>query len=248
MARGATLGDLLTGLRVELRLSLNPAHNEQVRDTHVKTLQYVQEWLWEEYTWPHLRVERYLQPQDGQRFYDPAGCKKIDQNTGALVAAGDVSIDNVENLWLRDGDVWRPLSAGIDPHCYNQWDSDAGETAWPIEHWQVAENDNIEFWPVPGEDGNETTLANMVKFVGVRNLSDLSADDDTADLDDQAIILFAAAKLAPAKEASKFLGQAERRMRIIKGNATKKRRHKLFSRTGPKRVLRGPPTVYYRTT
>lgn len=248
MARGTQLGEILTGLRTELRLSLNAAMNEQVRDTHIKVIQRTQEALWEDYSWPHLRVERYLQPQIGQRFYDPAGCKKVDQNTGLLVAAGDVNIDRVDHLWLRDGDTWRPLCPGIKPDLYNQWDSDAGETAWPIEHWQIAESDNIELWPVPDQDGVETTFVNMLKFVGVRNLGTFTEDTDTADIDDQAIILFAAAKLSTAENAQKFVSQGQQRIRSLRANTNAVRRVRVFGRTGPRRLLRGPPTVYYRTT
>ena len=245
--RGKTLGECLTGLRVELRLSLNPAHNVQVRDTQVQILQRTQEWLWENYSWPHLRVERYLRPQINQRFYDPAGCKKIDQNTGDLVAAGDVKIDRIDKFELRDGDVWVPVDPGIPVRLFNQWDSDAGETAWPIRRWQIAEDDNVEFWPLPDQDGDETTLANMARFVGTRNLSAFTDDAHTADLDDQAIILFAAAKLAPSNEKNDYIAQGQQRMRDIRANANIRRRIRLFGKPRETRQLRGPPTVYYRT-
>ena len=246
--RGKTLGECLTGLSTELRLSLNPAHNVQVRDTHVAILQRVQEWLWENYSWPHMRVERYLQPQIGQRFYDPAGCKKIDQNTGDLVAAGDVKIDRIDYLKLRDGDIWTPISPGIPVEVFNTWDSDAGERSWPVLRWQIAEGDNIEFWPVPGLDGNTTTLANMVRFVGTKSLGAFTDDSHTADLDDIAIILFAAAKLAPAKERGDYVAQGQQRMRDIRANANIRRRVRLFGAPREARELRGPPRVYYRTT
>lgn len=247
--RGKTLGECLTGLRTELRLSLNPAHNVQVRDTHVAVLQRTQEWLWENYTWPHMRVERYLQPQTGQRFYDPAGCKKISQSTGLLVAAGDVTIDRLDSvMWLRDGDVWMKVVPGINPADFNAYDSDAGDTAWPICRWQIAEGNNVEFWPVPNQNGNTTTLAGMIRFSGVKSLGAFTDDTHTADLDDQAIILFAAAKLAPAKEKADFVAQGQQRMRDIRANAVVRRRIKLFSGQSEGKQLRGPPRVYYRTT
>lgn len=245
--RGKTLGECLTGLRAELRLSLNPAHNVQVRDTHIAILQRTQEWLWENYSWPHMRVERYLQPQIGQRFYDPAGCKKIDQSTGLLVAAGDVKIDRIDYMKLRDGDIWAPMSPGIPVEVFNHYDSDAGETAWPIKRWQIAEGDNVEFWPVPDQDGDLTTLENMVRFVGTKSLGAFTDDAHTADLDDQAIILFAAAKLAPSKEKKDYIAQGQQRMQDIRANANIKRRVRLFGEPRETRLLRGPPTVYYRT-
>lgn len=248
MARGKTLGACLTSLRTELRLSLNPAHNVQVRDTHVAVLQRVQEWLWENYSWPHLRVERYLQPQIGQRFYDPAGCLKIDQTTGLLVAAGDVVFDRIDYFNVRDGSVWSPpLVAGIPVELFQQWDSDSGQRAWPPRRWQIAENYNIEFWPVPDQNGDTTLLSNMIRFTGTRNLATFILDADRADLDDQALIMFAAAKLAGPKEGASFLAQAQQRMRDIRANANPRRRVRVFGKQRPERLLRGPPTVYYRT-
>jgi hypothetical protein len=249
MARGKTLGDCLTGLRTELRLSLNPAHNVQVRDTHVAVLQRVQEWLWDNYSWPHLRVERYLQPQIGQRFYDPAGCLKIDQTTGLLVVAGDVAIDRIAYFTLRfGGRPWIPVAPGITAELFNQFDSDAGERSWPVKRWQIAENNNVELWPVPDQNGNTTTLDNMLRFVGTRNLASFTEETERADLDDQALIMFAAAKLAGSKDGASFLAQAQQRMRDIRANANPRRRVRVFGKQQPQSLLHGPPTVYYRTT
>ena len=248
MARGKTLGEMLTSLRVELRASLNPAHNTGVRDTHVAMLQRTQEWLWEDYTWPHLRVERYLRPVDGQRYYDITGCKKLDTN-GDLVAAGDMKIDRVDALYLRDGAIWTPpLAAGISAEQFNLWDSDVGQTAWPVERWRVSEDDNIELWPVPSLTGDETSLDNMVKAVGTRNLSALAVESDTADLDDRLIVLFAAADLLTDEKASgKKLALANKRLLSLRGNATKRRKFRMFGNQDRQvRALRGPPTVAYR--
>lgn len=247
--RGKTLGECLTLLRAKMRLSLNAAHNVQVRDTQVSALQKAQEMLWEDYTWPHMRVERYLRPQKNQRFYDPAGCKKIDQSTGDLVAAGDVDIDRLDSImWLRDGDVWMKVVPGISPAQFNTYDSDAGDTAWPVCRWQIAEGDNIELWPVPNQDGNETTLAGMLRFSGVKNLGAFTDDSHTADLDDLAIVYAAGADLVPEKERPKWEGRVARRLNQIRANAVVRRRIKLFSGAREGRELRGPPRVYYRTT
>ena len=77
--RGKTLGDLLTKFRGEARLSLNVAHNAQVRDTHVMLLQRIQEWLWEDFAWPHLCVERDIELAAGQRYYDTPEDLDIDR-------------------------------------------------------------------------------------------------------------------------------------------------------------------------
>lgn len=247
MARGATLAALLTGLRSELRISVNPAHNIQVRDQQVYMLQRVQETLYDDYTWPHLKVFRYLVPTATQRYYDITGCLKED-NTGALVAAGDMKVDRVISMWIRDGSVWRPLGAGIDDERMNAWNSDTGEVSWPPQRWAVAENDQIELWPVPGLTGDTVNQLNVIKVHGVRNLSPLVEDTHTADLDDRLLVLAAAGELMSGEDGKKKMALANRRLMKIRGNATKIRRFGIYSDKTPERVLRGPPTVYYRTT
>lgn len=250
MARGKTLGELLTGLRVEMRASLNVSHNVGIRDTQVAKLQATQEWLWEDYTWPHLRVERFIQPTASQRFYDLDGAKKLD-TAGDLVAADDLRLDRVDTVHLRDGTIWSdPLKPGIDESHFNLWDSDIGQTAWPIERWRVSEDDQLELWPIPSLTGDETTLDNMVKVVGTRNLSRLTEESDTADLDDRLIVLFAAADMIDDEARSrKKLALANKRLLALRGNLTKRRRFRMFGKQQrDTRALRGPPTVYYRTT
>ena len=61
MARGTTLLRLLDLYRAECRLSLNPAHNSGARDTQVSHIQRVQNWLWSDFDWPILLVERFLE-------------------------------------------------------------------------------------------------------------------------------------------------------------------------------------------
>jgi hypothetical protein len=246
MARGKTLESLLTSLRAELGVSLNPAHNVSVRETQIERLQRVQETLWDDYNWPHLRVYRYLELTADQRYYDPDGCKKyID---GALVAAGDVQIDRILKMWVRDGSIWRPLDPGIHERNYNAYNSDTGEASWPPQRWQVSEDDQIEIWPIPGLSSDAANGTNLVRFHGVRNLADLIQDTDRADLDDRLITLMAAAEMLPDEKGRKKAGLAQRRLMKVLGNNTKQKRFRMFGRQEPRRILRGPPTVYYRTT
>lgn len=247
MARGATLASLLTDLRAELKISLDPAHNIQVRDLQVYRLQRIQETLWDDYTWPHLRVYRYLVPTANQRYYDITGCLKQD-NTGALVAAGDMKIDRVIKLWIRDGSVWRPMDTGIGEENFNAWNSETGEVSWPPRRWAVAEGDQIEFWPVPGLTGDPTNQLNIVRVHGVRNLAPLTDDQHTADLDNRLLVLAAAAEMMAGDDGKKKSILANRRLLKLRGNATKTRRFGMYSDKTPERILRGPPTVYYRTT
>jgi hypothetical protein len=98
MARRKTLVALLDDLRAETHGSLNPAHNKQARDTHVKLLQRTQEMLWEDYDWPHLKIERQYPLAVGQRHYD---------------FGSDFDLERINRISVKDGGVWRPLTAGI---------------------------------------------------------------------------------------------------------------------------------------
>jgi hypothetical protein len=244
--RGATLAALLTGLRAETRVSLNVAHNIQVRDTQIYQLQRVQEQLADDYTWPHLRVYRYIQLSTGQRYYDPTGCLKYD-NTNTLVAAGDMSIDNVSKVFVRDGSVWRPIDPGITEEHFNAYNSDTAEASWPPRRWDMAETNQIELWPIPSLPSDLVNGENLLRLHGIRNLGPLKADTDTADLDDRLLTLMAAAEILGGEEGKKKAALANRRLLKIRGKTVKKRSFKMFGDKTPERVLRGPPTVYYRT-
>ena len=247
MARGATLSSLLTGLRAETRTSLNTAHNVQVRDTQVYHLQRVQEQLWEDYTWPHLLVFRYLETQAGQRYYDITGCFKQLDN-GTLSAAGDMVVDRVQELWVKDGDIWRKLTPGITEDDYNSFDSTLDERDWPPRKWQVTENNQIELWLIPNINASTTTLDNIIGVRGVHNLAPLTLASHTADLDDRLLTLTAAAGLLGGEAGAEKQRLADRRLLKLRGNAVKTRQFRMFGGGEPRRILRGPPTVYYRTS
>jgi hypothetical protein len=234
MARNQTLLTLLQDLRSELRLSGNPAHNSSVRDSHVRLLQRVQESLWEELDWPFLRVERFMAVQAGQRFYDPPA---------------DMSLDRVEDIYFKDGDIWHRVQNGIFEMNYNAWDSRLDERSWPVERWRVYEDLQVELWPIPAENGDPATQHGFLKFEGIRKLRPLVADDDRADLDDQLIVLYAAAELLAARGAEDApikLAAAERRKRSLTASFTK---IKTFSLGGGDETYRHQPfipRVHYR--
>jgi hypothetical protein len=248
MARGATLESLLTSLRVELGLSTNVAHNIQARDAQIALIQRTQETLWDDFTWPHLRVYRYIALEAGTRYYDPAACLKYD-NTGALAAAGDMQIDRVSSMWVRDGSIWRPMYVGVTEDDFNAWNSDTAQQSWPPRRWQVAEGNQIEIWPIPGLSSDTDIGENLIRIHGERNLAPLVEATDRADLDDRLITLTIAAEMLAGEKGEKKAVLAKRRMLQVRGNNVKKRRFKMFGHAGRhERLLRGPPTVYYRTT
>lgn len=205
MARGTTLGQLVVMLREEVgdatssQLGLNNL-------PHMKRiLARTQEFLWNDFAWPHLRVAREEVLQAGSRYYSlPA----------------DLSFDRVEErVDVRNNETWELVTYGITADHYNASDSENDEREDPVTRWQVYEGNQYEVWPLPATTG--TAGGNgVLRFHGVRNLLPLIADADTADLDDNLIVLFAAteilgrrsAKDAKAKEnlATRLYGRLKR--------------------------------------
>lgn len=242
MARYKTLGELLVELRAKTRRSLNPAHNSQARDAQVELLQATQEWLWEDFNWPHLRVTRDVALQDGQRYYD---------------VPSDLDIDRIETVEIKDGSIWRKLDPIIESMHYNIYDSDLDQRAWPVRRWTISEGalgdvEQIELWPIPDRDQDATTLDATLRVTGFRRLNPLIQESDRADLDSRLIVGYAAAEMLAAagtKDAPAQLAKVQQLDAKLRGGMIPRRRFKMLG-TSEKHesLLRGPPTVYYRTT
>lgn len=236
MARGTTLLRLLDLYRAECRISGNPAHNSQVRDAQVSHLQRTQEWLWRDFAWPILRVDRFLETQNGQRYYDPPA---------------DVDIDRITAVAVKHDEVYCPLKAGIDDEHYAAYDSEKDERQWPPQRWRISEDEMIELWPIPDTDYDASTQEGRIKVTGIRKLANLVDDADRADLDDRLIVLFAAAEhLAStgAKDASFKLDQAKALYARLRGQQSPRRKFRLFGRTSEDYIRRVPIAVYNKTS
>ena len=216
MARKQTLLKLLDDLRAEARLSLDPAHNRQARPVQVKLLQRVQERLWEDFTWPHMRVERQMPIASGQRYYEPPT---------------DMRIDRIEKIEFYTDGGWRLIEPGIDAGCYSAWNSDLDERSWPPRRWQIYEDETVEIWPISDTNATEATREGYLKFTGIRNLNQLVDDGDRADLDDRLIVLYAAAEMLAAggaKDAQLKLDQANAIYVKLRGNLTPRKQFRMF--------------------
>lgn len=231
MARGTTLVRLLDLLRVEMRLSLNSAHNAQARDTQVATLQREQERLWDDFDWPHLRVERTIPVEAGQRRYDPPS---------------DMLVDRIERIEFKTDGEWLKIEPGIDAGHYAVHDSDLDERSWPVCRWRIWEDEQIEIWPIPDTSADATTLDGYLKVVGIRNLQPLVADSNRADLDDRLLVLFTAgALLTDAKAAEKKLATAAAHYARLRSRLTKQTSFQMFG-TGERPAPRRPIISRYR--
>jgi hypothetical protein len=186
MARNKTLISLLQDYRIEVGASTNPAHNSNARDAQVYALQQSQIRQWRKHDWPHLRVHRYIDLQAGQRYYDSRGAK-LDDGT----ASSDLSLERLECMEVRWGGDWVPLEPSIGLTQYANWDSDTDERSWPVERWQVYEDEMFEIWPIPSANAETGTLEGRLRLTGIRDLRTLVADDDRADLDNDLIVKYA---------------------------------------------------------
>lgn len=234
MARNVTLGELIDDVRAEAGHSLQANLGTAMREVLVKIIQRQQRRLWEDYDWTFLRVDRDVAVQNGQRYYDfPV----------------DLSLERLEKVEFKYGDRWIPVSYGIGREHYDMHDSDRDIRAFPVERWKEHENNQIELWPIPSQNGSVAQSANIIRFHGIRKLRPLVAESDRADLDDTLLVLFSAAEIL-AREKSADAGlklqMAEKHYARIKARNSKS---ETFSLGGepPARVPMGPKIIAVQT-
>lgn len=232
MARHTTLVKLLDMYRAECHMSFNPAHNAQDRDRQVHHLQRVQDWLWEDFAWPMLRVYRTLTLQKGQRYYSlPA----------------DIHIDRIQKVEIFMNNVFLTMQPGIGIEHLSAYNSDLGVEQWPPRRWQISEDEQFEVWPISNTDGNPTTLEGIVRITAIKNLSPLVDDGDRCDLDGRLITLFAASEYLASKGdkgAQLKLDQANKLYTKLRGSQTPRNKFKMFGIDTSERVERVPFAVY----
>lgn len=237
MARGTTLIRLLDMYRAECRMSSNPAHNSQDRDRQIAHIQRVQEWLWADFDWPLLRVERFFYPQQGQRWYSPPE---------------EFDIDRISKMEVFFNHAYCPLHPGIDAVHFTSYNSNMGVQQWPPQRWRIYEDEQIEIWPIPNQNASPESLDGQIKVTGIRKLRPLVADTDRADLDDRLLILFCAAEYLATKgdKASQIKQQqANQRYAKMRGSQLPRNKFRMFG-VGEKQseaLIRRIPLAVYNT-
>jgi len=200
MARGTTLGDMLVKLASEMRMSVNPAHMGNVRASHVQALGRVQDRLYTEWDWEHLKVKRPIVLAPNVRYY---------------ACPADIAFDRITGLLLYQGGKWTPLSYGVNFGDYSIYNSPAGESGWPPEKWAIGEEptdgnnatvddvNNIEIWPVPSvASGTGDNWEGRVMVQGIRRIKRPVNDVDRFEIDDTLVSLYTAAELlSPLKQS-----------------------------------------------
>lgn len=229
MARNKTLEKLLIDVRAEARLSLDPAHNTQARDSHINLIQREQERLWEDFAWPHLRVHRFIPVQAGQRYYDTDSAVMEDGSDPAQ----QIPIDRIETIEIKSDGQWLPMETDIRAEHYAAHDSALDERAWPPRRWKISEGEDLEIWPVPDTDAGDEQYG-LLRITGIRALRPLAQMDDRADLDDRLLTLYCAGALlaaAGAKDANLKLEAAARHYGRLKASLSKSADFNMFGTT-----------------
>lgn len=230
MARNKTLLKLLNDVRAEARLSLDPAHNVQTRDSHINMIQREQERLWEDFAWPHLRVHRYIPLNAGQRYYDTDAALTEELTDPEQ----QIPIDRIEYIEVKSDGQWLPMETDIRAEHYAAHDSMLDERAWPPRRWRISENEDLEIWPVPDSNGDPSDLYGYLRITGIRSLRPLVNDNDRADLDDRLLVLYCAGAIlaaSGAKDANLKLEAASRHYGRLKGSLSKSPDFNMFGTT-----------------
>lgn len=197
---------IVSDLRAELERSSDPAVGVSDYPTLKQKINRVYETLYADYDWTHL-VTTFdpITLHTGQRYYDFPEDLDFDRLTEKPV------------VWWNEQPV--ELTRGISFADYAYVNSEDDATQDPPEKWDVrfdttGNKEVIEVWPIPAS--NDNTL----QFRGIQKFSRLVDDSDVCRLDDQMVILFAAAELAPVKSGNRelFLQAANKRMMQLRGN------------------------------
>lgn len=205
MARGTQLQTLVSMLKAESSQSASVALNVDQAERYKTLLRRVQETLYDDYDWPHMRVITSKALVAGSRFYD------------FPTSPYAINFERLEEVVVYYNNQPHSVSRGIGFEHYAQYNPDQNERADPVRAWDVrwtGSKEQIEVWPLPAS-GDMT-----MQFKGIRPLRAMTADSDVADLDDQLLVLYAAAEILAkqeSKDADAKLAAAERRYNKLKG-------------------------------
>lgn len=183
MARGKQLQEVVAQLRAETGRNQSVAVGASELDNLKEQIRCMQELLYDDYDWPFLTIERSINLQAGQRYYDfPI----------------DLNYDRLNKVKFKYGNVFRDVERGITFDDYSVYDSTVGERSSPLLKWDVRNtgtSEQLEVWPIPNDAGT-------LHFFGTKKLNPLVDDADRLDLDDRLVVLFIAAEILITQKPS----------------------------------------------
>lgn len=196
---------LLDDLRDELDISSDPAVGSSATPGLKRIIKRVYQSLYDAYDWPHLRqIFDRITLNAGQRYYD---------------FPDDMDYDNLEESMVWWGGQPHPLTRGVGFQQYAVCDSENDIRSDPVTHWDVRKVGNkemIEVWPIPSGTGQ------ALQFKGKTKFEPLVDDDDLCLIDDELVLLFAAAEKLPAKKRGDInikIAAAQARLGVVKARS-----------------------------
>jgi hypothetical protein len=203
VARGTQLLQLVTMLRDEIGQANSVAVGSDATPGLQQKLRRVQDTLYIEHDWPFLRQHfNRIALQAGQRFYD---------------VPNELNTERIEEVAVWFNALPLPIEKGIGWEEYAKYESEADSRAEPALRWDIrwtGSKEQIEIWPIPSTNDQELQIR------GIRKLRPLIANSDVCDIDDQLIVMFAAAELlarAKSPDAQAMLSLAQRRLGKLQG-------------------------------
>lgn len=203
MARGKQLQELISQLRSATGRNQGVAVGTSELDNLKIELAATQELLYDDYDWPFLNVEREVQIQEGQRYYD---------------LPEDLNYDRIDCVKLRRNGIYTDVTRGIAFDDFSIYDSNLGERSAPVLKWDIRHTgvkEQLETWPISSEPAS-------LHFFGTLALPRLTQDEDRALLDDRLIVLFTAADMLARQkspDAKNKLDKANARLLKLRGNS-----------------------------
>jgi len=211
--RGQTLGQLIRMLRLETGQSVQPGQGMQNRDHLAHLLARVQSQLYDDFDWPILRIYREEKVRRNERIYS---------------WPDDIDVEEVRQLYDSVSGQWAPMVYGISVDMRNAQPADSASD--PAIAWQIVDGRQYEIWPKPASDRS-------IAIYGYKQLGQLVNDADKAVLDDNLIVLFAAAEfLARNKmpDARAKLESAQRLKTRLQGRMVSDKRRNIIPLVGGK--------------
>lgn len=206
MARGATLAQLISDLRDELRRANSPSASPDDTASLRRTINHVYATLYYNHDWAFLKQEfPAIQLQAGEQYYDMPDGLDIERIISSRVKWSGDFIDIVRGISLED---------------YNAYDPEDNERNSPALKWDVrftGTKEQIQVWPLP--DSSSQSL----RFVGVTKVNRLVNDTDICRLDSDLVVLYAAAELLKqqkSEDADAKLQMAQELLRLLRLRST----------------------------
>ena len=223
--RGTVVSSLLTMLKAEVGYSLDASATGKDAAL-IQLLCNKQKWLVGEYDFPFLEHRWNLSCAPGSRYLTIPAADVLGQSI-------NINFERPAKVEVFYNNKWLDIDYGIGSDEYNYLNSDdPTQVLDPIQKWrfatdstEVASPNYVEIWPLP-------VTAQTLRFTAQRDLQQLNALTDKADLDDTLLVAFTAVGLVPAKERPEKMQVAQDRLRRVLGGYPRRAHRLIYGRGG----------------